>query len=187
LTLSLKGPNSRALESKKLCFLGYMGSGKSTLGRLVARKLDWSFIDLDQFIEERNGLSIPEIFDKHGEDHFRKLEREALLFLLKEPDPLLISCGGGSPIYEDNMDHMISMAICVHLKADEHLLYDRLKSSKSNRPLIRNMNEAELRAYIKSSLAEREAQYQRAQLTLNAANAKSNQEDLIQKIRSYLR
>ena len=107
-----------------MAIVGYMGSGKSTVGRIVAEALDWEFIDLDRRIEERVGLSIPELFESSGEHFFRDLERRELLEALDGPAERVISCGGGVVIDPRNRDRLMEVAT-VFLWEDSDVLYRR--------------------------------------------------------------
>ena len=109
-----------------LAIVGYMGSGKSTVGRIVAEALDWEFIDLDRRIEERVGLSIPELFESSGEHFFRDLERRELLEALDGPAERVISCGGGVVIDPRNRDRLMEVAT-VFLWEDSDVLYRRTR------------------------------------------------------------
>jgi shikimate kinase len=111
-----------------------MGSGKSTVGKLLSERLSLPFLDLDEEIVKKTGMTIPTIFSKFGEDTFRELERETLLELLSAKE-CIISTGGGAPAYKDNMDKINKNAVSVYLEADFETLWDRI-SDDSNRPLV---------------------------------------------------
>jgi shikimate kinase len=109
-----------------------MGSGKSTVGRIVAKDLGWKFVDLDRTVAERANLSIPEIFDLLGEPHFRDLERQELLDALDGPDAQVIACGGGVVIDPRNRARLMEV-LTVFLWEDADVLYRRTRGS--GRPL----------------------------------------------------
>jgi shikimate kinase len=115
-----------------LAIVGYMGSGKSTVGRIVAEELDWEFVDLDAMVAERAGLSIPEIFESSGEPHFRNLERLALLDALDESSERVVACGGGVVIDPRNRAKLLEVPT-VFLWEDADVLYRRTRGS--GRPL----------------------------------------------------
>ena len=115
--------------------IGFMGSGKTTAGKKLASLLGWSFIDLDKRIEEYTGKTIPEIFSQNGEDYFRIIETQ-LLRNLKSCTKTVISTGGGTPCYIDNMDFMIETGLTIYLKLTPAELKSRLSQSKGERPLI---------------------------------------------------
>jgi shikimate kinase len=115
-----------------LAIVGYMGSGKSTVGRIVAEELDWKFVDLDAAVAESAGLSIPEIFESSGEPYFRNLERMALLDALSGPKEKIVSCGGGVIIDPRNRAKLLEVPT-VFLWEDAHVLYRRTRGP--GRPL----------------------------------------------------
>jgi len=138
--------------------IGFMGSGKSYTGKLLAKEMNIYFLDLDQFIEESCNLSIPEIFKNFGEEGFR--ERESF-YLRKTADfkNTLISCGGGTPCFNENMKWIKENGISIYLKTDKNLLFSRLKEQKEDRPLISKMTDIDLKNYIGSKIKEREKFY----------------------------
>lgn len=152
--------------------IGYMGSGKTTLGHGVEARTHVSFIDLDEYIEACEGKTIREIFAERGEEAFRKLERDALKNLSDRED-ILVACGGGTPCFFDNMELMNSSGKTVWLKASVERLHQRLSEGKSKRPLIANLNDDELREFIISSLKKRDIHYAKATHIFNADNMDS--------------
>lgn len=141
--------------------IGYMGSGKTTLGRAVEARTHISFIDLDEYIEAKQGMSISDIFKKTGEDGFRNLERQALRELSQKED-ILVACGGGTPCYFDNMELMNRCGTTIWLEASTSKLLLRLSQAKSSRPLIAQMDDSQLRDFIISSLEKRAPHYSKA-------------------------
>lgn len=144
-----------------------MGSGKSTIGKSLSMKLNIPFIDLDQFIENQENESIKSLFDNKGELYFRKLERQALLHLIAQKDPAIISLGGGTPCYFDNMEKLAhSKHDSIYLKAAIPTLAGRLKKEKNSRPMIAHLNDDNaLIEFIGKHLFERNVYYQQAKLT----------------------
>lgn len=153
----------------KLFLTGYMGSGKSTLGSTIASKMDYEFIDLDDFIVKENHMSIPEIFSSKGESEFRAMENNALTKLL-EQDNLVVACGGGTPCYYNNMELMKNNGITVYIKMSVDTLISRLSTEKEKRPLIANKSNDELKAFITRQLEKREDFYQQAQYVVKGKN-----------------
>jgi len=151
---------------RHIFLIGFMGSGKTHWGRAVAEKLGAPFLDLDHFIEENEGGTIPEIFADLGENGFRVLERENLLRLAAFP-PTVVATGGGTPCFFDNMDWMKKHGTTIYLKTPPEVLFERLKNSKERRPLLAGKRDAELRGFIERLLAEREPHYLLAELTVN--------------------
>lgn len=138
-----------------------MGSGKTTIGKLLAKKLDLQFIDVDVFIENRYRKSISAIFEERGEEGFRKIERQTLLEIIEFED-FVISTGGGLPCFFNNMDLMNESGITIYLKASVEELVNRLCSGKQNRPLIKGKNPEELKDFVSTNLNKREAFYNKA-------------------------
>jgi len=141
--------------------LGFMGAGKTTLGKIIARNTGMRFYDLDWYIEYRFRKSIPQIFAERGEEGFRQLERE-MLHEVGEFEDVIISCGGGTPCFFDNMDYMNAQGDTLYLNASPDVLYSHLMLSKGNRPLLEGKSEDELKSYIKSTLEAREPFYTKA-------------------------
>lgn len=151
---------------KRIILIGYMGSGKTTVGRQLAMALGLSFYDLDWYIEMRFHRSVARIFAESGEEGFRQIERN-MLHEVAEFEDVVLSCGGGTPCFYDNMEYMNSLAETVYLKATPEVLAMHLKMGKVVRPLIKGKSEEELLLYIRESLSEREKYYQQAKHTLD--------------------
>ncbi len=148
-----------------LFLIGYMGSGKSTLGRKAASALGWRFVDMDKEIERRAGMSVSEIFSTLGEPAFRQMERDYIASLSPEEN-VVVATGGGAPCHFDNMDVMNSLGVTLYLRVPAGALVERLIASHTRRPLIEGKSPEQLRLYIESHLAEREPYYTRATYTL---------------------
>ncbi|PBI83532.1 Shikimate kinase [Flavobacterium sp. ACN2] len=148
---------------KKIVLLGYMGCGKSTIAQNLSKITNIPFLDLDKCIEERVNLSINEIFEKHGEVYFRKLEHEMFVELLQSSENTIIGLGGGTPCYANNHELLKGDdVVSVYLKASIDTLYNRLVHNKSKRPLIANMNEEEMKEFIAKHLFDRSYYYNQA-------------------------
>lgn len=145
--------------------IGFMGSGKSHTGQQVANALGLPFVDLDERIEALAGCSIAQLFESKGEAYFRELEAKALRATLSDA-PAVVSCGGGTPCFHDNMDWIKTNGLSIYLKASIPLLVKRLQKGQEHRPLIRGLNEAELTAFIAERVAQREFFYSQAQFIL---------------------
>jgi len=143
--------------------IGFMGSGKSTIGRHLARALNRQFIDLDNHIEEKFRTTIPLFFKEFGEAGFRDAERSAL-HDMKEMKNVVVATGGGTPCFFDNMEFMNKHGITVYIKVSPEELANRLHSSKTVRPLIQGKSKEELINYIIGKLAEREPFYNKARI-----------------------
>ena len=135
-----------------------MGSGKSYWGKQWSETFRLPLVDLDEEIEKAEGKSIKSIFEEKGELYFRKLERKVLReFFLK--DDYIMSCGGGTPCYSDNMRKMNKYGITIYLKSLPETLASRLRNEKSSRPLIKDIPDEMLVSFIKQKLEEREEHY----------------------------
>lgn len=147
--------------------IGFMGSGKTTAGKKLARKLAYDFIDLDAFIESETQRSIDEYFNQFGEDKFRRTEQAVLrkTFGLKNT---VVSTGGGAPCFYGNIDEINKSGTSIYLKADIGLIISRLQGEKNQRPLIKNKSEEEFRIYISNLLTQREAFYNKAKIIVSA-------------------
>jgi shikimate kinase len=157
----------------KIYIIGFMGSGKSTVGKKLASVLGWSYTDLDRKIEEQSGSTIPKLFSQHGEDYFRIVESEVLKSLKAQKD-IVVSTGGGTPCFSDNMDYMLETGLTIYLKLTPGQLKNRLSESKGERPLIKGMKETELLEFIEEKLALREQWYKRAEIVIEGINIDIN-------------
>jgi len=149
--------------------IGFMGSGKTTIGRHLSGLIDFDFVDTDHFIEMQQGSTISELFTQHGEDVFREMERNILLEILKL-EYVVVSTGGGLPCHGNNMDVMLAGGRVAYLKTSPQALCRRLLHSNNERPLIRGKTEKELQQYIVAELAEREPFYNRAHIKIQTEN-----------------
>ena len=145
----------------RIFLIGYMGCGKSTLGRRLSKHLGLQFVDMDHYIEERNYKTIPQIFAEEGEIEFRKKERKALEELSEFTDTV-IATGGGAPCFFDNIHVMNQSGITIFLNINPDILAERLLKSKTERPLIKGKSKEELVAFINSTLKKRIEFYSQA-------------------------
>lgn len=143
-----------------------MGSGKTTLGKVLARELNLEFIDLDWYIENRFHQSVSQLFATRGEEGFRQIERN-LLHEVAEFENVIISSGGGTPCFFDNMEYMNTQGLTVYLKASPETLRTHLRMGKQRRPLVAGKNDEELDAFIRESLDKREPYYNQAQIVFD--------------------
>jgi len=155
----------------KIVLLGYMGSGKSTVGKVLAHRLGMRFLDLDDYIETKLQMPIPRIFSEKGELFFRKKEHEYLKEVLKDPTDTVLALGGGTPCYSGNMETLLAHTPHVfYLMLPVGELVDRLSREKADRPLIRDIPEGELPTFIGKHLFERRNFYNRATHTIGAGS-----------------
>ena len=151
----------------RIFLIGYMGSGKTTVGKLLAARLGYSFIDMDVHIEEKLFKSVSQIFTELGEEHFRLLEQQSL-HEVAQFDQVVISTGGGAPCFFDNMEYMNKQGATVYLKLSPAELAERLETSHANkRPLLANRKGEELQQFIAEGLEGREAYYAKATYTVS--------------------
>ncbi len=143
-----------------------MGAGKTTVGKALAKDLGIEFYDLDWYIENRMHKTIKQLFDEYGEDGFRQIEHN-MLHEVAEFENVIISCGGGTPCFYDNIDYMNNQGDTIYLKATPEVLYNHLKMGKTVRPLLLNKTPDEVKSFIKEQLALREPFYNRAEYTLD--------------------
>lgn len=149
----------------RIYLIGYMGSGKSHLGRKFSKYLGVEFVDMDHYIEERNCKTIPQIFAEEGEAEFRKKERKALKELSLFTD-IVIATGGGAPCFFDNMDLMNKSGKTIYLNIDPKILANRLLKSKTERPLIKGKSREELVVFIDKMLKMRNNFYSKAKFQI---------------------
>ena len=151
---------------KSIIIIGYMGAGKTTVGKALAKELGVMFYDLDWYIESRMRKTVKQIFDEVGEEGFRQIEHN-MLHEVAEFENVVVSCGGGTPCFFDNMEYMNQSGNTIYLKATPETLYAHLKMGKGVRPLLLNKTPEEVEKFIVEQLAHREQFYQKAQYTFN--------------------
>ena len=152
----------------RIILIGYMGAGKTTIGKALSKELGVIFYDLDWYIESRMRKTVSQIFAERGEEGFRKIEYN-LLHEVAEFEDVIISCGGGTPCFFDNMDYLNQQGQVVYLKADPEVLYKHLMMAKVERPLIKGKSHDELLAFIREQLEKREPFYTKARYTLDVS------------------
>ena len=145
----------------RIYLIGYMGCGKSTLGRRLAKHTGLQFVDMDDYIEKRNFKTVPQIFAEEGEAEFRKKERKALEELSEFTDTI-IATGGGAPCFFDNINLMNKTGKTIYLNIDPKILAERLLKSKTERPLIKGKSREELVEFIDETLRKRNTFYKQA-------------------------
>lgn len=146
---------------KSIIIIGYMGAGKTTVGKALAKELGIMFYDLDWYIETRMHKTVKQIFDESGEDGFRLIEHN-MLHEVAEFENIVLSCGGGTPCFFDNMDYMNQLGETIYLKASPETLYAHLKMGKGVRPLLLNKTPEEVQVFIREQLQKRETFYEKA-------------------------
>lgn len=159
--------------------IGYMGCGKSTLGKKLANKLNYTFIDLDHEIETIELRSVNEIFAEEGEDYFREVEKNVLIEMLSKEN-IVLSLGGGTPCFYSNMELINNSSISVYINLPVTTLAQRLEQGKSSRPIIADKSNEELLEFIENHLSAREKYYNKSKITFNPL--KEGMEDLISRL-----
>ena len=158
----------------RIYLTGFMGCGKTYWGKIWAEENNFLFYDIDELIEQAEGTTIETIFDKKGESYFRKME-SALLRTTLDLDNCIISCGGGTPCYDDNMDWMNNHGITIYLESSVKELLNNMLGEPHKRPLIKNIDQSELLNYVEKKLSERIPFYKKASITetVNSLNKNS--------------
>jgi len=151
------------INNNRIYLVGYMGSGKTTIGRKLAKKLDFQFVDVDHFIENRQRKTVSEIFSEKGEDAFRLMEHKALeeisLF-----ENVIVSTGGGAPCFYNNMELMNKSGLTIFLKTSPEELTKRLSITKNKRPLLKGKTPEEIQTFVAGSLEKRNYYYHQARM-----------------------
>ncbi len=146
-----------------------MGCGKSYVGRNLAPLLGFDYIDIDKYIEEKEGLTIKEIFEQKGEDYFRQAEKD-FIHQLDTGQNLVISTGGGAPCFFDNMEVMNEKGLTIYLNRNKEKVILRLLKGQYKRPLIAHLNPEELEKFYDERLESRKPFYEKAKLHVGDAD-----------------
>jgi shikimate kinase len=172
---------------RRIILIGYMGSGKTTVGKALAKELGLPFYDLDWYIESRMRKKVSQIFAERGEEGFRQIERN-MLHEVAEFEDVVVSCGGGTPCFFDNIDYMNSKAQVVWLRCEPEVLQKHLLMGKGDRPLLKGKNPDELLVFIREQLAYREQFYAKAnyQLDVTLMDNFDKIKDTVDKLRELL-
>ena len=145
----------------RIILIGYMGAGKTTIGKILAKDLGIPFYDLDWYIETRMRKKVKQIFDERGEEGFRVIEKN-MLHEVAEFEDVVLACGGGTPCFFDNMEYLVGQGDVVYLRGTPEVLFRHLKMGKGVRPLLLGKNDEELLQYIKENVKKREEYYMKA-------------------------
>lgn len=154
---------------QKIFLIGFMGSGKSTFGKKLAKAMQFPFIDLDKEIEKKAKCSVNDIFKYLGEDTFRKMESETLKAFEHETS-FVMATGGGTPCYFDNLPYIQSQGKSIYIELDTKSIYNRLSNAKNIRPTIKGKKEDELLSFIEENFAKRKHIYEQADHRVNGLN-----------------
>ena len=145
----------------RIILIGYMGAGKTTIGKILAKDLGIPFYDLDWYIETRMRKKVKQLFDERGEEGFRVIEKN-MLHEVAEFEDVVLACGGGTPCFFDNMEYLVGQGDVVYLRGTPEVLFRHLKMGKGVRPLLLGKNDEELLQYIKENVKKREEYYMKA-------------------------
>lgn len=162
------------MKNKVLYICGFMGCGKTTEGKRIAKEIGFDFMDLDDYIVNKYNQSIVDLFKNLGEEEFRNIETIALKECTQTHSKILIATGGGTPCFNNNLEFMKSNGSLIYLKLNEQELLIRLSQAKTNRPLIKDKNNEEMLLYIEHLLKVREVYYNHADFIINGNNININ-------------
>jgi len=150
--------------AKTLFLIGFMASGKSSLGSKIARQFNMDFLDLDEAISVREGHSINELFVKHGEEGFRNIESDVLKEL--DLENKVVATGGGTPIFGDNMLYMKNNGAVAYLVVPTSIIIGRLRQNREERPLVKDLSDIELTEFVEKTLEQRKIIYSQADILI---------------------
>ncbi len=151
----------------RIYLIGFMGVGKTHWGRILSNRLGLPFYDLDEIVVQEEGRSINEIFETEGEEYFRTKEKDVLRQFSEENDSMLLSCGGGAPCFFNNISFMNQMGVTVWLNTPFEILLGRLRQGKEKRPLLKDLDDQALKAYILKKNADRRIYYEQAKVIVD--------------------
>lgn len=164
----------------RIYLIGFMGAGKTHWGKILSKKLELPFYDLDELIVASEGRPITRIFEEEGEEYFRMKEKEVLYMITDSHPNLLLSCGGGAPCYFNNIDYMNLHGTTVWLNTSFDILLGRLRQQKAHRPLLRDLDDEQLQAYIVKKNNDRRIYYDQAKLKVDDCHIRP--EEFVKKI-----
>ena len=172
---------------KSIILVGYMCAGKTIVGKSLGKALGRTFYDLDWYVEERYHSKVAQIFAEHGESTFRDMERRMLHEVAAFED-IVLSCGGGTPCFFDNMDFMNANGDTVYLKASPETLLKHIGMSRGERPLLKGKSPEELHDFITAQLAAREPYYSKARyvVDIDVLDSASKIDNIVQRIKQYV-
>lgn len=164
----------------KIFLIGFMGAGKSYWGRQLSEKLGLPFFDLDEQIESNEGKTVNDLFELHGEEHFRLLEKDTLHIITESHESFIISTGGGTPCYFNNIEFMNNRGITVWINTSLETISERLTNEKDHRPLLKDFSAEQLRGFILKKFADRKIYYEMSQIIIDDEH--KNVENIIERI-----
>lgn len=155
----------------RVYLMGFMGAGKTTLGKELARNIGFKFVDLDADIEKAEKSTIAGLFAQKGEEYFRRKEKQYLKKITEQYQDAIIALGGGTPCFNNNLDYINENGVSVYIEVPEEILVQRLLPEREKRPLLKNLSDAELGNYIAELLSKRLAYYQKADIIHTFGNS----------------
>ena len=164
----------------KIFLIGFMGSGKTFWGKKLSEKLGLPFFDLDEQVEAQEGKTINEIFAQEGEEYFRLHEKDTLHIITESHDSFVMSTGGGTPCYFKNIDYMNKSGTTLWINTSIDLLFERLMKEKEERPLLKNMQDDQLKGFIIKKFSDRKIYYEQASVIIDDAN--NSMEEILEKV-----
>ncbi len=167
--------------TERIFLIGFMGSGKSSIGERLAQRMGWQFVDTDRLIEATHHTTIAQIFAQQGESAFRAIECEVLVQLLPQRH-IVVATGGGMACKQENIDKMNAAGTTVYLQASAENLANWLKPERKNRPLIAQQREEQLYQYIVQTLSQREKFYQQATFTIRVDQNYTTDNEMVGRI-----
>jgi shikimate kinase len=165
----------------RIFLIGFMGAGKTHWGKQVANRMGLPFHDLDELVVAQEGKSIADIFSENGEEYFRLAEKQILEELVEREDSMIISCGGGTPCFFNNIDFMKRYGIVVWLNTHVEVILQRLLKERMHRPLLKDIKDEDLRNHIIRKLNERRMYYEQADVIIDKEDSIS-MNDFIQTV-----
>jgi shikimate kinase len=163
----------KTAKKSSIFLIGFMGAGKSTIGKKLAHRLGLTFFDLDKLIEAKAGCSISDIFKFLGESAFREME-QACLQSFQTENNFLLACGGGTPCFFDNLSFMKDNGLVIYVDLQESILFERLSKAKKIRPSIIGLDENQLKEFISNQLQARMPFYEQADLSMSGLSININ-------------
>lgn len=162
------------MKSRKIFLIGFMGSGKSTFGKKLAKEISLPFIDLDKEIEKKAKCSISEIFKYLGEESFRNMESD-LLKSFEHLEGFVMATGGGTPCFFNNIEYINTIGTSIYIQLDSKSIFNRLSNAKNIRPTIKDKKEDDLMKFIEETFMERKSIYEQAHHTVNGLHIETKQ------------
>ena len=167
----------------RIFLIGFMGCGKTATGRRLAQKIGWQWFDTDKYIEHRYRKNLSELFEEIGEEKYREIEHKILLELA-DFENVVISCGGGLPCFNNNLEIMKNAGTTIYLEETPENLFERLKKAKVERILLKNKTETELKNFIFETLPKRENFYKQADFIIKTSGILEHINEILEKIKS---